>query len=123
MEITIKEELSDNFGEKNARVISMVSDRASMDFVIRKGNYCSVSHAKGDIKGLKDITLYFIEKYKPETLTNQVHKITELRAMYKAGFRVPRTLEQDKPIGLKATLELLEERQSILMAWKGVVVW
>lgn len=120
-DVTITEERSDNFGEKDARVISYRHPSASMDFVIKKGNHCSVSLCSGTIEGMKDITLMFIETYKPATLVNQVHSVPELRAMYKAGFRY-QTSER-KLLHLKATLDRLTENPSICLAWKGVFQW
>lgn len=123
-EIRITEAYSDNFGEKHARVISMSSPAATMDFVIKKGNHCSVSLCDGTIEGMKDLTLSFIEKYNPITLVNQVHLATELRAMYKAGLRIGTSAHpKRKTLTLKESLEELNNHPSIPMGLNGVYPW
>lgn len=120
-DVTITEERSDNFGEKDATVVSIRREDGSMDFVIKQGNHCSVSLCSGTIEGMKDITLMFIDKFQPTTLVNQVQSEVELRAMYKAGFRYQ--TQERKLLHLKATLDHFGERSSICMAWKGVFPW
>lgn len=108
---------ADTFGEP-AEVIEMTLDTskkmnvAEMHFVVKEGNRCSVSLARGTQTGMAELTADFINSYHPQTLVNQVSNESEMKAMYRAGLRIPR---RPKNLNLKQSLEALKERQSILM--------
>jgi hypothetical protein len=105
------------FGEK-AEVIEMTLDTpkkmavAEMHFVIKSGDRCSVSLASGTQAGMAELTADFIKSYRPATLVNQVSNEGEMKAMYRAGLRIPR---RPKNLNLKQSLEALVERSSIMM--------
>ena len=115
---------SDNFGQPNAKEVKYTMENTRMDFVIKEGNHCSVSLCDGTIEDIRKLTLLFIVDYKPKTLVNQVHSVKELKAMYKAGLRVP--IEKNGVrvgMPLKYALEYLEERPSVLVALDAKVSW
>jgi hypothetical protein len=119
--ITVEESTSDNFGEPQAKVIHLRSPGASMDFVIKKGNHCSVSLASGTIRGMEEMTKCFIDRYSPNTLVNQVSNLSELQAMYKSGLYIH--TDNPRPATYRECLEAFKEFPSILVAWKGKVTW
>lgn len=106
------------FGEK-AQVVEMTLDTAKkmnvarMDFVIREGNRCSVSNSYGVLPGMASLTKDFITTQKPLTLVNQVSNETEMRAMFRAGLRIPGA---PKDLTLKDSLVRLAERRSVMMS-------
>lgn len=120
--ISITETRSDNFGEKNARVVTVQTSTAHMDFVIKEGNHCSVSLSMGKGRELKELTKAFLERHNVATLVNQVSREVELRAMYACGFRMPRaTCPNKKDINnVEETIAIMHERSSVLMAWRGI---
>lgn len=115
---------SDNFGQRNAKEVKYKMENTRMNFVIKKGNHCSVSLCDGTIEDIRKLTLLFIVDYKPKTLVNQVHSTKELKAMYKSGLNIP--IEKDgMRVGmpLKYALEFLKERSSVLVALDAKVPW
>ena len=115
---------SDNFGQLNAKEVKYRMNSSRIDFVIKQGNHCSVSLCDGTLEDIRKLTLLFIVDYKPKTLVNQVHSIKELKAMYKAGLRVPIEKNGIKVgMPLKYALEFLEERPSVLVALDAKVPW
>lgn len=116
---------SDNFGEKGATVIEMKLDTpkkmnvAEMHFVIKEGNNCSVSLSRGTQSGMVELTADFIKTYQPETLVNQVSNEAEMKAMYRAGLKVP-TPNHSKYLHLKLdqALKELAKRGSVMVSSK-----
>lgn len=115
---------SDNFGQPNAKVVKYKTGNTCMEFVIKNNNHCSVSLCHGTLEEIRKLTLLFIVDYKPKTLVDQVHSITELKAMYKAGLRIP--IEKNGMVvgmPLKCALEYLKERPSVLVALDCKTPW
>lgn len=113
---------AETYGEP-AKVIEMTLDTpkranvAEMHFVIKEGGRCSVSLSRGTQAGMAELTTDFINVYSPKTLVNQVSSVSELKAMYRAGLRLPMYVGNfsKKYMNLKESLEYLAKKQSVMM--------
>lgn len=114
-----KYEDNERFGEP-AFVVEMTVDvgnqlaMAGVDFVIKAGRRCSVSMAYGTQTGMTLLTKEFIKQYKPAVLVNQVSKASELKAMYRAGLRIPNDL-YNRYTSIEKSLDVLNRCRSVTM--------
>ena len=88
---------------------------AEMQFVVLPHGSASVFGSGGTISGMAELTKDFIKSNGITLLVDQVHRDTEVKAMYRVGLR----FGANPDLNLTQTLEVLKERKSIFMIWKS----